>query len=103
MVLPWIDLNGLLDTAFEQIRHYSATDVAVSLRLLRALGDIASTVREPHLHAMLQQRAQAIVEGCEARLPEGDLVKLRDRAAAAFATIPAMGQTWNVQAMRLAE
>jgi hypothetical protein len=29
---------------FEQIRHYSVTDIAVSLRLMRALGDIASTV-----------------------------------------------------------
>ena len=53
VVLPWIDLDGLLDTAFEQIRHYSASDVAVSLRLLRAYGDIASTVRDPELRDML--------------------------------------------------
>ena len=27
---PWISHEGLLDTAFEQIRHYSKSDIAVS-------------------------------------------------------------------------
>nr|WP_156964568.1 DUF2254 family protein [Methylocapsa aurea] len=35
---PWTDLDHLLDTAFEQIRHYAVNDIAVSLRLLRVLG-----------------------------------------------------------------
>jgi uncharacterized membrane protein len=99
-VLPWIDLNGLLDTAFEQIRHYSASDVAVSLRLLRALGDIASTVREPHLQEMLRRRAQSVIEGCQGRLPDSDLVTLRERAAAAFVTLSTTDQTWNSPVMR---
>ena len=30
--VPWMSFDGLLDTAFEQIRHYAAADVAVSLR-----------------------------------------------------------------------
>src|SRR6516162_2284167 len=34
--------DGLLDTAFEQIRHYAVADIAVSLRLMRAFNDIAS-------------------------------------------------------------
>lgn len=100
VVLPWIDLNGLLDTAFEQIRHYSASDVAVSLRLLRALGDIASTVREPHLQEMLRRRAQSVIEGCQGRLPDSDLVTLRERAAAAFVTLSTTDQTWNSPVMR---
>lgn len=87
VVLPWIDFDGLLDTAFEQIRHYAASDVAVSLRLLRALGDIASTVREPQLHAMLRRRAQAVVETCEGRLPPDDIARLNDRLSkTAFAS-----------------
>ncbi len=93
LVLPWISLEGLLDTAFEQIRHYAASDLAVSLRLLRAFGDIASTIREPHLREVLAERARAVVRGCEARLPEEDLVKLRKRAElppfVAFVTTPA--------------
>src|ERR1700733_410632 len=45
--IPWIDFGGLLISAFEQIRMYSKADIAVSLRMLRALGDIAGTVEEP--------------------------------------------------------
>jgi len=81
VVLPWIDFNGLLDTAFEQIRHYAEGDVAVSLRLLRAYADIAGTVGDPFLRETLRQRAQAVVAGCEARLTAVDLARLRDRAA----------------------
>ena len=33
--VPWIGYEGLLDTAFDQIREYATTDVAVCLRLLR--------------------------------------------------------------------
>ena len=40
VVIPWIGFEGLLDTAFEQIRHYAKTDIAVSLRLLRAFDDM---------------------------------------------------------------
>jgi hypothetical protein len=40
VVVPWISYEGLLDTAFEQIRHYSKSDIAVSLRLLRAFDDM---------------------------------------------------------------
>lgn len=81
VVLPWIDFDGLLDTAFEQIRHYAEGDVAVSLRLLRAYADIAGTVRDPFLREILRQRAQTVVTGCEARLTSVDLARLRDRAA----------------------
>ena len=45
LVLPWISFEGLVDTAFEQIRHYSSADAAVSLRLLRAFGDILDSRR----------------------------------------------------------
>ncbi len=43
--VPWIRVDGMLDTAFEQIHHYSANNAAVSLRLLRAIGDIAGTLQ----------------------------------------------------------
>jgi uncharacterized membrane protein len=81
VVLPWIGFDGLLDTAFEQIRHYGTGDVAVSLRLLRAYADIAGTLRDPALRDVLHRRAQAVVAGCETRLPDTDLARLRGRAA----------------------
>ena len=82
------DLDGLLDTVFEQIRHYGASDVVVSLRLLRALGDIASTVREPHLREVLKRRAQAVLGSCEPHLPMGDVARLRDRLSSSFPLEP---------------
>ena len=49
LFVPWMSFDGLLDTAFEQIRHYAAADVAVSLRLMRAFNDIASATEHADL------------------------------------------------------
>ncbi len=79
VAVPWIDFNGLLDLAFEQIRHYAAADAAVSLRLMRALGDIASTVSDPALHEVLAERGRRLLAGCVGKIEEGDLQRLRRR------------------------
>jgi uncharacterized membrane protein len=63
--IPWIGFDGLFHSAFEQIRFYARTDVAVSLRLLRALSDIASTVEDPELRQKIVARARHIVGGTE--------------------------------------
>ena len=68
-----------VDTAFEQIRQYSTSDAAVSLRLLRALNDIASTVGDRETRAKLFARGQRIVAGCIDRISPADLEKLRER------------------------
>ena len=49
LFVPWMSFDGLLDTAFEQIRHYAVADVAVSLRLMRAFTDIAGTTQHADL------------------------------------------------------
>jgi uncharacterized membrane protein len=64
VALPQIRLKGLLDTAFEQIRHYSQSDVGVSLWLLWAFNDIVQTISEPDSRATLLQRASRVVSGC---------------------------------------
>jgi uncharacterized membrane protein len=87
VVLPQIRLEGLLDTAFEQIRHYSQSDVAVMLRLLRAFNDIAQTVSDPESRTTLLQRASRVVAGCAPHLPEDDLAKLRQRLTALEANL----------------
>jgi len=79
VAVPWIDLNGLLDLAFEQIRHYAVADAGVSLRLMRALGDIASTVNEPQIRKILIERGRQLLAGCTGKLQEGDLERLRKR------------------------
>ncbi len=79
LVVPWITLEGLLDLAFEQIRHYAVADAAVSLRLMRALGDIDSTVHDPAVRALLLERGGRILAGCTGHLQEDDLERLRRR------------------------
>jgi uncharacterized membrane protein len=79
LVIPWIDVIGLFDLAFEQIRHYAVADAAVSLRLMRALGDIASTVDEPKIRHELLKRGQQLLAGCTERLQAGDLERLQQR------------------------
>lgn len=80
--IPWIDFEGLLKSAFHQIRLYSKTDLAVSLRMLRALGDIAWTRPEPLLRRALYEEGKRIVEGCAEKLGEEELRPMRDRLAA---------------------
>jgi uncharacterized membrane protein len=81
VVLPWIDLEGLLDTAIEQIRAYATTDAAVSLRLLRLLCDVSATVEDEALRGLLVERGVRVVEGCRRRLPPDDLARLEQRLA----------------------
>jgi uncharacterized membrane protein len=62
--IDWIDFEHLLDSAFEQIRMYAKADVAVSLRLLRGLGDIAVTSHDTQICKTLIDRGRRVVEGC---------------------------------------
>jgi len=81
LFVPWMTFDGLLDTAFEQIRHYAAADVAVSLRLMRAFGDIASTTEHADLRTQLLERGRRVATGCAGHLPKEELVKLGQRLA----------------------
>ena len=74
--IQWIDFERLLDSAFEQIRMYSKNDVAVSLRLLRALGDIAITTDDMDLRKALFKRGRHVVEGCSERIGAEELKSL---------------------------
>jgi uncharacterized membrane protein len=80
--VQWMDFERLLDSAFEQIRMYSRSDVAVSLRLLRALGDIALATGEPNFRKILFERGQQVVEGCSERIGERELKPLLVRLTA---------------------
>ncbi|MFI5020401.1 MAG: DUF2254 domain-containing protein [Alphaproteobacteria bacterium] len=89
LTVPWLGFQGLLDTAFEQIRHYAVSDVAVSLRLLRAFDDIASTTPHAELRRPLLERARRVVAGCADSLPEDELAKLQQRLKAFEARVAA--------------
>jgi uncharacterized membrane protein len=76
------DFDHLLDSAFEQIRMYAKGDAAVSLRLLRALGDIAASTPDKAFRKSIRDRGRRIVEGCAEKLGEEELRSLRIRLSA---------------------
>jgi uncharacterized membrane protein len=80
--IPWKDFDDLLTSAFEQIRLYAKADIAVNLRLLRALGDIATTTPIPSLRATLYALGRRIMDGCGEKLKEEELNPLHSRFAA---------------------
>ena len=82
VALGWIHFERMIDAAFEQIRMYSKSDVAVSLRLLRALGDIAASTPDPEFRRILAVRAARVVAGCAEELGEHELKDLRARQSA---------------------
>jgi uncharacterized membrane protein len=80
--IQWIDFEGLLTSAFEQIRLYSRADIAVSLRMLRALCDIATTTADHGYRGKLYDLGKRIVDGCAEELGEEEVRPMRVRLAA---------------------
>lgn len=71
----------LLDIAYNQISPYGKSDMAVSLRLLRALHDISGVTNyRPYLAAMRKQ-AKRVAKACCQCFPEEDCRELLDRLA----------------------
>jgi uncharacterized membrane protein len=93
VIIPRIAVENLLETAFEQIRHYSASDIAVSLRLLRAFDDIASTCSDPRIVESLVMRGRRIVADCAKRLEPPQIENLRRRLSALEARVTAAPET----------
>jgi len=79
--IQWTGFDRMVDAAFEQIRLYSQSDMAVSLRLLRALGDIAVSTPDPLYRRTLAERGSRIVAGCAQKLGELELREMRARLA----------------------
>ncbi len=65
-----VPFSKLLDCAFQQVVHYGKTDAAVMLRVMRALGDIASSTGDrAHLEA-LRACSRRVAKACSGQLPE---------------------------------
>ncbi len=79
VIIPWIDLESLLNTAFDQIRHYATADLAVNLRLLRAMSDVAATTERSEIHAALLGRARLLVELAGKHISGSDIARLKQR------------------------
>jgi uncharacterized membrane protein len=68
VTLPPVPFARLLDAAFTQIRHHARGDIAVCQRLLHALGDIASSTRDPAHLAALRDQASLVSDACEGKV-----------------------------------
>ena len=82
--------DRLLEAAFDQIRIYSKSDRAVSLRLLRALNDIASATSDPGFRRILAEQGLRILAGCAENFRDEEMTELRSRQAAleSLAAVP---------------
>ena len=87
--LPWLSFDRLVESAFEQIRLYAKADVAVSLRMLRALADIAATVSDPDYRRTLVEKGRRIVVGCAEQHGEDEMGELRARMRVLGETVQA--------------
>jgi uncharacterized membrane protein len=81
LVVPWITFEGLIDTAFDQIRHYAVADTAVSLRLIRAFNDIATAAKRKDEKSQLIELARRTLAGSTKYLSDSELARLKQRVA----------------------
>lgn len=79
----------LVPLAFAQLRQYSQGDMAVSLRLLRALHDLATLTREPSRLAAISNEAELLRAGFSESFREGDRAEFTRRADALAALLSA--------------
>lgn len=71
----------LVDLAFEQIRQYARTDMAVALRLMRTLADVAYAMRSPAAKARIVLHARLVEAAARANFPPEDTDELARRSA----------------------
>jgi uncharacterized membrane protein len=87
--VPWLGFHRLLESAFEQIRLYSKSDIAVNLRMLRALNDVASTITDRSRLDMLVETGKRIVTGSTDQFEPEEMKEMHIRLAALIARNPA--------------
>ena len=79
VVIPSLGLERLSESAFEQIRTYAKNDVPVSLRLLRAFGDIALTLPNLKDRLLLVNHGRRVLSGFAESPGEDVLAEMKSR------------------------
>ncbi|MEQ8705929.1 MAG: DUF2254 domain-containing protein [Phaeodactylibacter sp.] len=78
-----VDFRGVLDTAFNQIRQFSAGNTAVIIRLMEALTTIDGFVRQEKYKAAIVRHAEMVLTvGRQTIKEKNDIQDLTDRSAA---------------------
>jgi uncharacterized membrane protein len=81
VVLRRTSFPRLLDVAFSQIGHYGKADVAVPLRLMRVMGELASTVQHAPYAVAIREQARRLAAACQATFPNAERTELEARLA----------------------
>jgi uncharacterized membrane protein len=81
VVVPQTTHGDLIDLCFEQLRQYTRTDMAVSLRIMRVLGEVASVTRHEGARRRLALHARLIDEAMRAAFAAEDCEELGRRRA----------------------
>lgn len=82
VVLPRTSFPRLLDVAFSQIGHYGKTDVAVPLRLMRVLAELAAATTHVPYAVAIRDQARRLSAACGPGFPDADRTALNERLAA---------------------
>jgi uncharacterized membrane protein len=81
VVLRRTSFPRLLNVAFSQIGHYGKADVAVPLRLMRVMGELASAVQHGPYAVAIREQARRLAAACQATFPEVERTELEARLA----------------------
>lgn len=81
LIVPRTAPGELADLAFEQLRQYGRTDMAVALRLLRTLADVASVTRDRAMLDRLALHARLIEAAARSGFAPEDCDELERRSA----------------------
>lgn len=79
VVVPMTTHAALIDLAFDQIRQYGRADMAVALRLVRVLGELAAVTTQPASLARIQAHARMVAAAARAAFPAEDCEELERR------------------------
>lgn len=82
VVRPGTSFPRLLDVAFSQIGHYGKADVAVPLRMMRVLAELAGVARHGPYARAVRDQARRLSEACNQGFPDADRDELNLRLAA---------------------
>jgi uncharacterized membrane protein len=70
LIAEAVTFAGIVETAFDQIRQYGRSSVAVTIRLLEAIAVIAAQTRTENDRAALLRQATMIWQGSKEAIPE---------------------------------
>jgi len=70
VIVEGVTFEGLVDAAFNQIRQYSKSDVAVTIRLLEAIACIATYTRNSKQREALRRQAEMILNSSREQISQ---------------------------------